>query len=492
MTVAHVISNLNLKVRKRAVSSGLKLSSRLSPLLYGSGKQLEEETVEALKTKAASYVDLRCLEPKVNGWEYAWKNSFQTFAEIVESAFSPLPAAETKPALIYQAPMFGHIGAWNIKGIADLIGIWPAKDGKVKIRIFEVKSSWKEQTAHRIQVAIYVLLLSKSLGSLTSKVEFEGCVINKESDLEMFEAASLPPFRLEPLIEDVQRLLSQNGELYRIHKTLLSEVPYQLSWRCDNCGFNECCIVRAIETESVALLNLTRGEQKALRQQGISRLEDLAKLKVVPKPDDLRPYNFKEIPALDTQKVQVLSSDPVIGAKLDRLIQRSQFMLYGIRPSSPYTNKIKAMPWLTGTGYGTLPEDSPVLGEDSALSFRPDGMIRVYFHIEWDYMLDIVSMISARVSCTRYKGESVSISKIVARLPEQRVDCLDEERTMLEAFFSELTKAISAIAVDAGSPDEAPIHLYFYTRRERDVLMDAVRRQPSLIAARAVQDLLGS
>ena len=100
--------------------------------------------------------------------------------------------------------MLGHIGVWNIKGIADLIGIWPAKDGKVKIRIFEVKSSWKEQTAHRIQVAIYVLLLSKSLGSLSSKVEFEGCVINKESDLEKFEAASLPPFRLEPLIEDVQ------------------------------------------------------------------------------------------------------------------------------------------------------------------------------------------------------------------------------------------------------------------------------------------------
>ena len=233
-------------------------------------------------------------------------------------------------------------------------------------------------------------------------------MINKESDLEKLDPESLPSFRLEPLIQDVQRLLSENGELYRIHQIDLSEVEYQLSWRCDNCGFNECCVVRAVEKESVALLNLTRGEQKALRQQGILRLEDLAKLKAVPKPDDQRPYNFKEIPALDPKKVQLLSADPVIGGKLDKLIQRAQFMLYGIRPNSPYVNKVRAMPWLTGTGYGTLPEDSPQDGADTALSFRPDGMIRVYFHVEWDYLLNIISMISARVSCTRYRGQSIS------------------------------------------------------------------------------------
>ena len=50
---------------------------------------------------------------------------------------------------------------------------------------------------------------------------------------------------------------------------------------------------------------------------------------------------------------------------------------------------------------------------------------------------------------------------------------------MLEAFFAELTKAINKVAVEVGSPDEAPIHLYFYTRHERDHLMDAVRRHSS-------------
>ena len=212
--------------------------------------------------------------------------------------------------------MKGHIGLWEIKGIADLIRVWPSKNGKVKIRIFEIKSSWKEQTAHRIQVAIYVLLLTKALGDLASEIEFEGGVINKESDLENLDPQSLPSFRLQPLIQDVQRLLERSGELYRIHQIDLSEVVYQFSWRCDNCGYNECCVVRAIEKESVALLNLSRGEQKALKQQGILRLEDLAKLKAMPKPDDQRPSNFKEIPALDPEKVSCCLLTPLSAVNL--------------------------------------------------------------------------------------------------------------------------------------------------------------------------------
>jgi hypothetical protein len=466
----------------------------LSPLLFTAGKQLEEKTVQELKTKVADYKDFTCYDPKkqVGKWAEAWPQSLHALTQIVENALSAKAESEYKPVLVYQAPMMGHIGLWEIRGIADLIAVWPNRDGKVKVRIFEIKSSWREQTAHRMQVATYVLLLTEALGELASKIEFEGGVINKESDLEKLEPQELPSFRLEPLIQDIQRMLGANGELYRIHKKPLKEVEYQLSWRCDNCGYNECCVVCAVESESVALLNLTRGEQKALSQQGILWLEDLAQLKAVPKPEDLRPYNFKEIPALDQQKVQLLSSDPVIGGKLDRLIQRAQFMLATIRPNSKFSNNVRWMPWVTGTGYGTLPEDSPQDGVDTSLSFRPDGMLRVYFHIQWDYLLNIISMISARVSCTRYHGQSITISKIVNSLPREQKECIEEERNLLETFFTELTNAINNVAVEVGSPDEAPIHLYFYTRQERDHLMEAVRRHSLyMTSAHAMQDLLG-
>ncbi len=463
----------------------------LSPLLYGSGRELEKSKIAQLQTKAIEYHDLTFIDPRLlGGWEEAWNQSLQIIRDIIEKQLSA-SKSDHKPVLIYQAPMKGRVGAWEVKGRADLIGIWPSKNDKVKVSIFEIKASWKEQTAHRIQVAIYALLLSQGLGDLATRIDLEGAVINKESDLEKTNINDLPPFRLEPLIQDVERLLNKEGELHRISQTPLADVEYQLCWRCDNCGFNENCIVQAVEKESIALLNLSRGEQNALKQYGIKQLEDLARLKYVPDASAQRPYSFKEILARNPEKVKELSTDIVLGPKIDRLIQRAQFMLSKIRLNSPFVNKSRYMPWLTGTGYGGLPEDGPQEGFDTALLFRPDGMIRVYFHVEWDYMLDIVSMISARVSCTRYPGEPLSISKIINHLVDNRQVCVDEERNMLEEFFSGVVQAITQIATQVSSPDEAPIHLYFYTQHERDVLMEAVRRQPSLMSARAVRDLLG-
>ncbi len=462
----------------------------VSPLLFSAGKQLEQAKVQELQKKAADYQDFSQIDLKTGDWEAAWVQSLRRLTQIIQNAFST-PCDPSKPVLVYQAPMKGKIGLWNLKGIADLIGIWPIKDGKVKLRIFEIKSSWREQTAHRIQVATYVLLLKDGLGEIADRVEFEGGVINKESDLHTLDPEKLPKFKLSTLIEDVRRLLSANGELFRIHAKPLADVDYQLSRRCDNCGYNECCIVTAVENESIALLNLTRGEQKALIQHKIFKLEDLAKLKAVPRLDDLRPYNFKEPAALEPKKVQLLTADPVVGAKLNWLIQRAQFMLFGIRPSSPYATRVKSMPWLMGSGYGNMPEDSPQEGDEQGLLFKPNGMIRIYFHIQWDYLQNIISMISARVSCTRYNGEPKTVSKIVPILPPEETDCRTEERKILQEFFVELIKAISGIAEQIGSPDEAPIHLYFYTRQERDHLMDAVRRNTELMEAGAVRDLLG-
>ena len=68
---------------------------------------------------------------------------------------------------------------------------------------------------------------------------------------------------------------------------------------------------------------------------------------------------------------------------------------------------------------------------------------------------------------------------------------MDEEKKLLEAFFKDVTEAITKVAVDVGSPDEAPIHLYFFSRGERDVLMEAVRRHSTLMGAMAIRDLLG-
>ncbi len=128
----------------------------ISPLLYGVGKTLEEKKVAELQAKSAEYHDFN----KYVENEHA---SFNNLREVINEQLSSTQKVDGKPVLLYQVPMLGKIGVWKVKGIADLIAIWPPKEGKVKVRIFELKSSWMEQTAHRIQVAIYVLLLTKEL-----------------------------------------------------------------------------------------------------------------------------------------------------------------------------------------------------------------------------------------------------------------------------------------------------------------------------------------
>jgi predicted RecB family nuclease len=257
---------------------------------------------------------------------------------------------------------------------------------------------------------------------------------------ESLSPDGLPRFQLEPISEDVKRILGKNGELNRIDAKPIHLVEHQLSWKCETCIYNECCFTRAIEGEDVSLLNLTRGEQNALRRHGIEKLEDLARLKKPLDPREQFPNNFKEIPAVDIEKVKELSSNPVIGRKLNHIIQRAQFMLGPIKPTSKFIIDRKTPPWITATGYGHLPEDSPPIEFNIDIGYPRGGLIRVYLHAQWDYMLDMLVMTSARISCTNYKGDSISISKIVESLPDQPQECVDSERRMLEGFFRELTQ----------------------------------------------------
>ncbi|HLN89273.1 MAG TPA: hypothetical protein VK253_04340, partial [Candidatus Binatia bacterium] len=103
----------------------------ISPLLYGVGKNLEEKKVAELKEKAADYQNFENRE-----------DSCEKLRQLIEAQISSGERADSKPILLYQVPMNGQIGVWKIKGIADLIAIWPLKDGKAKVRIFELKSSW--------------------------------------------------------------------------------------------------------------------------------------------------------------------------------------------------------------------------------------------------------------------------------------------------------------------------------------------------------------
>lgn len=458
----------------------------LSPLLYGAGESLEEKVWKKLRKQALADYDFSDLDVNELGWNRAWAESRHRLRKAAQIAIGN---NETKPILLYQPLLKGKLGVWHVGGRADLVVIWPGKGNEIRVAVFEVKASWKERTYHWIQATIYAMLLEEALKDLNLSGEVEaGVIYRKSKDLSL---ESLKTFDATPLREDAHRLMGKDGELDRIHHSDLSKVNYQLSWKCENCIYNENCFARSIEGESISLLNLSRGEQKVLHKHGIKTLEDLAGLKKVLPTRDQVPYNFKSPPAIKPGKVEELTSESAIGSNLDHIIQRAQFMLHGIKPGHKFANERATPPWITGTGNGRLPEDEPPQDWGIELGFKRGGLIRVYVHVEWDYMLDRVAMISARVNCSAYDGEPVSISKVADELPDNPRKSLDAEERLLKDFFTDLFDGIQHVARRVGSPDEAPIHLYFYTKPERDRLMDAVRRQPAILSAKAVRDLLG-
>ena len=75
------------EVKKRTWPEAFK---PISPLLYGTGKSLEEKRVAELKDKAAAYLDFTKYDPKQhgkNGWERA-KDSIDNLCYVIESQIS--------------------------------------------------------------------------------------------------------------------------------------------------------------------------------------------------------------------------------------------------------------------------------------------------------------------------------------------------------------------------------------------------------------------
>lgn len=468
----------------------------LSVLLSGTGESFEESTREVIESSAAESV--RAQEQW--GFDFDFDDEFQEAAEAsregIADVIGGLEDMEAGEAvLLYEAPLCEEIEIWPIGGRADVIALWFDEEGFLNAHVLEIKASWKRKSYHQIQATIYALLLEQALQELGLSHEISAGVIHREQDVEEIDIGDLPSFDLETRRADVKRLLAEGGKVDRILEKDVEDVKYQLNAKCNNCIFNESCFTRAIEGKSTALLGLTIGEQKALERHGIETVEQVAALKEPPrKPmpwiyDNLEPRTDQE------ELVNALLNEPAIGRKLDQVIQRAQSMLGQVHPGHEDGREEPFASFYVGAGNGTLPDDDP--NDALNVGYEWGEMIRAYLHVEWDYMRDRLVMMSARVDCTNYEGEPSSFAEIVESIPDDPEASKEEEKDLMERFFDRLFTEILEIAEATGNPERAPIHLYVFSRLERDRLIDAVRRHPEFVGSdvegrpHPVRDLLG-
>jgi len=400
----------------------------LSVLLSGTGDSFEDQTREAIEKTVSEGINAE----EEWGFDYdmddefseAFEASRHGFAEVIEEVQSYDPGDD--PVLLYEAPLCGFIQRWPIGGRADVIALWIGENGILNAHVLEIKASWKRKSYHQIQSTIYAILLEDLFETIGVEYELSTGVIHRETDEEEIDPDNLPTFDLQTRKQDVKRLLSEDGKIADILETDVEDVKYQLNAKCNNCIFNESCFTRAVEEKKTALLGLSIGEQKALERHNIETIEQVARLKEP--PENLVPWEYENLEPREENRdlVDELANEPAIGGKLDRIIQRAQAMLSEVEEDPEFGREEPFAPSYVGAGNGTLPDDDPP--DWDSIQYDSGEMIRVYLHIEWDYMRDRLVMLSARIDCTNFDGHPLSFSEMSEGLPTDPEESIEVEK----------------------------------------------------------------
>lgn len=409
-------------------------------------------------------------------WEHGNKNHLE---ELIEEAAALDP--ESDPIVLFQLPMYGQLGVWDISGVADLITLEPIEAG-IQSRVLEVKTAWKDKTAHQIQATIYSLLLDDVVRELGFDHKAKAAVINREADLGEVRLNELEYIDWPSRTAEVKRLLKRNGELHDLYKQSFEEVGYRLERKCDSCPYNGICFTKAIESSDPALLNLTQGDQQRLATHGVNRLQELTDL--YERDPNTRPIDYDGLTVEDEDVVRTLETEGTLGDRLEDLVQRGQVLRGELDPTY---ERFEEVQYLKGSGQGKLPDDAPHPSLDPP--YERGSLIRVYLYVQKDHVRDRITLLAARIN-----GNKTSPREVVElshELETGQIDSREEEAELLQKFFQGLFGELHAAAADAGYENRANVHLYFYSRHERDAMMDAVQRQPAAFGSHAIRDLLG-
>nr|WP_288073000.1 bifunctional RecB family nuclease/DEAD/DEAH box helicase [Pyrococcus sp.] len=356
-----------------------------------------------------------------------------------------------KSVVIYQAPLKGKIGKFDVSGRADFI----IKVGET-IYLLEAKFTKEEKFYHRIQAIIYAHLLSQMIKGYKIKL----AVITKEN---------FPiPSNFLKFPEDVEELkITLEEKLDKI----LGEQELWIDARCTTCPFEALCLSKALEEKTLGLLSLPPGIIRIFKEEGIKDLKDVAELFDF---KENSPINFEEPLIKDPKKVQEIGKRT--GVNLLKLSRIAQAVL-------KYLEEGEITPlFIPRTGYN-LPMDEKI-GDVEPYYYRPGSLVKVFFYVQTSPITDTIIGISALVK-NRESGERI-IVKFVDEPPIEVSDAQEKERELLMGFFRDVIDAIRSL-----SPrDKVYLHLYFYNRKQRDDLMDAVKRHKEIRENNAIRTLL--
>jgi len=395
-------------------------------------------------------------------------------------------------------------GNFHIKGQIDFVLIlWEAD--RPKLRIVECKASRRDRTYHRVQVALYRMLVRQLIQ--VSPVEICGVQLRPE-DIECVVARidestnksqlilDLQPFKLDTEEADISRLLASEGALDRVVKADLADLDYQIDPKCDGCVFNIHCLSESARLRRLELIGLDPSAVRVLRGAGIDKIDDLAELDLA-----------------GQQAVQV-RQDPSFSDNLELLQLKAKTRRRTLPGGNidPDSYEVEPLPY---AGQGQLPEHI----------INGERLIRVYLSVDYDYVENRIGALAAHVTksegqlhtsftqvnghwqpdptvkerwevgrdrnnCPVYedrplKGKEVIEFQSSPWTGEYREDT-GAEKQLIQGFLIKLVEVIDEVA----EAETAPIHFYVWSRSEMAQLVKGCSRVSSQLLGN-LRELLG-
>lgn len=480
-----------------------RLFNPLDLVLKRAGDEKEDEWELQLKSAGFRAIEL---DPRsLSGSESHHDEQEVTWAGFIQSIHD---LDHSQPAYARQVRVEAAIGAFNIIGKIDFILVlW---DNEIpKLRIIECKASRRDRTYHRIQVALYRMIIQRLMqdaplycGEIAIDPQDIECVVarideNTNVAQDILDLAALE--NLDQERDDIERLLAQNGRLMQIAQSNIQDLEYQINEKCNTCVFNVYCLPDSGIRHRLELLGIEPSVVRALNDAGISDIDRLADLD------------------LEGMVADRIRRQPGFSENLEILRRKARTRLRTLPGGDMDIDSFPVEPLPFYSDRGQLPEHT----------INDQRLIRVYLSIDYDYVENRIGALAAHVTnsvgliSTQFieldgnrqpdpeikeewpiiqeggeqhhneirplSGSNKSITRFKTSEWTGRYDeDTASERELIQGFLHELTDSISEIA----EVDQAPIHFYVWSRAEMSHLIEASSRGGSALLSH-LNELLG-
>ncbi|WP_154663455.1 bifunctional RecB family nuclease/DEAD/DEAH box helicase [Neobacillus dielmonensis] len=145
----------------------------------------------------------------------------------------------------------------------DLIECFPGESG-IQFRIIDVKSSEVLKVSHRVQTALYAMILQ----SILEEHQIMGEILIEETGIWLYEQEKPQFLSVQHLIPYLEDFLV--GKLNELPEKQLEEVFWHLDYRCEWCSLFDYCLEKAKEQQHVSLFPyLSSQGSRFIRENGL-------------------------------------------------------------------------------------------------------------------------------------------------------------------------------------------------------------------------------